>query len=292
MIEAKILLDSLNPVGDRLTTFVLTYNRFVHSEFMTHRVFSRNASSTRAIPTKKLIESVKTNPGMPVWWGKNESGMQAREELDDTVADQFRSINGKLTPLTRMGAAKHDWLAARDAAVAYAERMCDLGVHKQIVGRILEPWAHITVLATATDFENFFSLRVHPDAQPEIQTLAAKMLELYNSNEPTRLKAGEWHIPFGDKMPENADIPTKLQISTARCARLSYLTFDGEMNVTKDFEIHDKLSNSGHWSPFEHQAQALDSSCQVGNFVGWKQYRKNFKGENRRDPRVKRYKNT
>jgi hypothetical protein len=242
-----------------------------------------------------MLEAVKTNPAMPVWWGKNQKGMKAREELDNTVADQFRMVvsddgTKKLTPMTAMEAAKHDWLAARDSAVAYAEKLVELDVHKQIANRICEPWAHITVLVTATDFENFFSLRVHPDAQPEIQALASKMLEEYNKSEPRQLKVGEWHIPFGDKMPENADLGTWLKISTARCARLSYLTFDGAMDVEKDFEIHNSLSNDGHWSPFEHQAQALGESKQVGNFVGWSQYRKTFKGENRRDSRVKRYK--
>jgi thymidylate synthase ThyX len=290
MITAKILLDSLNPAGDRITTFLLTYPRIIHAEFMTHRVFSRNASSTRAIPTRKIIEAVKENPFIPTWWGKNEPGMKAREELDDTIADQFRNVDGKMVPLTRRAAAKHDWLVARDSAVAHAERLVELGLHKQIAGRVLEPFSHITVIVTGTEFENFFALRAHEDAQPEIQELARIALDLYNINDPRRLKEGEWHIPFGDKMPEGADLSLQLTISTARCARLSYLTFDGAMNVEKDIEIHDDLSTNGHWSPFEHQAQALGSSIRVGNFTGWKQYRKTFVGENRRDKRVKTFK--
>jgi thymidylate synthase ThyX len=286
MIEAKIILDSINPTNDRITSWLLTYPRFVHAELNTHRVFSRNASSSRAIPIKKMLEAVKTNPAMPVFWGKNQAGMQAKEQLDDTIFDQFRFIDGKMTPLTRLGAAKHDWLVARDLAVAQVEKLEELGLHKQLSNRLLESWMHITVLVTSTDFENFFSLRAHEDAQPELGALAYKMLDLYNASEPQKLDVGEWHIPFGDKMPENAELNTQLKISTARCARTSYLSFDGEMDQDKDFAIHDKLSCSGHWSPFEHPAQALDGSIQSGNFVGWKQYRKNFPSENRSDPRV------
>lgn len=289
MIKAQIVLDSSNPAGDRLTSWLLTFPRFILAEVNTHRVFSRNTSSSRAIPVKKIIDQVKNDPAMPIYWGKNQPGMSAREELDDTVTDIFRTIDGRLCPLTRKQAAKHDWLQMRDLAVAQAEKLLEIGLHKQSVNRILETWLWTTTLLSATDFENFFSLRAHPDAQPEFRELANQMLDQYNANVPTRLKVGEWHIPFGDKMPDESDVSTKLKISTARCARTSYLSFDGDMDVNKDFAIHDKLSTSGHWSPFEHCAQALDSSTQCGNFVGWKQYRKFFQRENRRDERVKRH---
>ena len=315
MITAKILLDSVNPTGNRITTWILTYPRFFHSEVMTHRVFSRNASSSRAIPVKKMIDDVKYNPAMPIFWGKNQAGMQAKEELDDINKDKKifispvgNSVDPCVLMVTTKRAAQYEWLAARDSAVKHAEKMLELGLHKQIANRILEPFMHITVLVTATDHENFLSLRAHEDTQPEFQDIAYKMLALYQSNVPNKLKEGEWHIPFGDKIEdarlnqlidkinrEQQFTPTwhdemyKIKIATARCARVSYLNFEGKDDYTKDIELHDILKNSGHWSPFEHCAMALDKPEQSGNFVGWKQYRKMFNGENRSDGRVQRY---
>lgn len=290
MIKAEILLDSLNPVGDRLTTWLVTIPRWILAELNTHRMFSRNASSSRAIPVQKMIDSVMTNPAIPVFWGKNQPGMVAHEELDDVKLEHFRSVlqDGvrKLVPMTARQAALHDWLDARDNAVASVKKLLDLGLHKQNANRLLEPWMHVTDLVSATNFENFFALRAHFDAQPEFRALAYHMLDLYQRNSPRRLREGEWHIPFGDKMPKDADIDTQLKISAARCARLSYNSFDGDMDINKDFAIVNKLSKDGHWSPFEHQAQALGTSTQSGNFVGWKQYRKTFPNECRGDGRV------
>lgn len=317
MINPKIILDSINPVGDRITTWILTYPRFFHSELLTHRTFSRNAASSRAIPVKKMIEEVKNNAAMPIFWGKNQSGMQAKEELDDIVKDKeifISPVGNSVDPtkllVTAKHAAKHEWLAARDSAIKHAEKMLELGLHKQIANRILEPFMHMTVIVTATDFENCFALRAHPDAQPEFQDLAYKMLDMYQTSQPTKLQEGKWHIPFGDKFDNNRIIdiiskntplltdPTalaaeidayKIKIATARCARVSYLNFEGKDDYVKDIELHDILSNSGHWSPFEHCAKALDKSERSGNFIGWKQYRKLFNNENRTDGRVQRY---
>ncbi len=272
MIKAEIIADSENLCGNRITTWILTYPRFIHSEFMTHRVFSRNAASSRAIPITKMISSVKDNPAMPEYWGKNQKGMQASEEL--SVEEQEK--------------AKAIWLDARDAAIGYVLQLSDIPAHKQIANRLLEPWFHITVLATATDYENFFALRAHKDAQPEFQKLAYTMLELYNSQKPALIKPGEWHVPFADKHCEGMSLEEKLKVCTARAARTSYLTFDGKIDPKEDFRLHDMLMEGGHWSPFEHAAQALDEPIYVGNFKGWKQYRKTFSAEYRTDPRVKK----
>ena len=260
-------------------------------------MFSRNASSSRAIPIQKMIDAVMTNPAMPVFWGKNQSGMQANVELNDKELTQFRRVfgddgNWKMVHLTDRGAAKFDWLEARDNAVASVKKLMEVGLHKQNANRLLESWMHTTVVMSATEMENFFSLRAHEAAQPEFQKLAYLMLDLYQQSVPVQKQVGEWHIPFGDKMPEGSKLDSQLKIATARCARTSYLSFDGEMNVEKDYEIHDKLSTSGHWSPFEHCAQALGERKQVGNFIGWKQYRKTFISENRTDGRVQRYNRT
>lgn len=292
MISSTLLLDSVNPAGCRLSTWILTYPRFFHSELMTHRVFSRNAASSRAIPVKKVIEEVKNNPAVPTFWGKNQSGMQASQELE-----------GSLKELSQA-----EWLKARDSAVQHAQKMLELGLHKQVANRILEPFMHMTIILTGTEFENFFSLRAHKDAQPEFQELAYNMLSMYDASEPNKLKEGEWHIPFSEKLDmerlmvmyhnktgkhylkEDDDMTEiRLKISTARCARVSYLNFEGKDDYNADVELCNTLSSSGHWSPFEHCAQSLSDERWSGNFKGWKQYRKFFDQENRRDPRIKNF---
>ena len=217
MFNARIIADSKNLTGQRLTTFIITIPRIVLAEFNTHRIFSRNSASSRAIPFKKMLESVKTNPFIPLAWQKDHSGMQGTEYFSEQQIPMCVAA----------------WLEARDAAVVEARKLNDLGLHKQIVNRVLEPFNHITVVLSATEYGNFFSLRAHKDAQPEFQVLAYKMLELYNSNKPDELIEGQWHIPFNDQMPDIEE-SVKLKIATARCARVSYLTFDGEINVDKD----------------------------------------------------------
>lgn len=270
-IEAKILLDSTDEYN-RLTTWVLKYPRFIHSEFMTHRMLSKNAASSRAIPFTKLLKIIEENPATPEFWGANQKGMQAVVEIDD--------IEG----------AKQKWLEARDAAIDQAKKLNKAGLHKQIVNRVLEPFCHMTVICSGTDFENFFRLRAHKDAQPEFQVLAYKMLELYNDSCPQELNNGEWHIPFGDKMPEGLIDEDRKKIACARCARISYLTFDGKLDVRKDIELFDRLAGGvpKHLSPLEHVAQATGDDQYYGNFKGFKQFRKFFIDENLSDKRVKK----
>lgn len=296
MIEAKIIADSVNPCGNRITTWVLTYPRFIHSELMTHRAFSRNAASSRAIPVQKMIDAVWNNTAGPEHWGAQQRGMQADNQIHPD----------------KIPYAIAAWDDAMRDAVRHAKSLLELGVHKQVANRLLEPFSHMTTLVTATDMDNFFALRAHKDAQPEFQILAFKMLELYNSSTPTQLAAGEWHIPFGDRMPEwiEEDCPVdadearkcmvvshkitleeRLMIATARAARVSYLTFEGDIDFRKDFALHNDLSTSGHWSPFEHCAQAMAFPARSGNFFGWKQYRQTFKNQNRIDDRIKKYHN-
>lgn len=273
MIDARIIADSINPVGNRITTWVVKFPRFILAEFNTHRMLSRNSSSSRAIPIEKIIQSVIDEPAMPEFWGKNQKGMQASVELNEKEREE----------------AKAQWLYARDLAVHKARMLQSMDVHKQIANRILEPWMHQTVLCTATEWENFFALRAHKDAQPEFRVLATDMLNIYNMNEPKKLNVGDWHIPFGDKYCYELTIEEQLKVCTARAARVSYNNFEGDMDFKKDFDLHDKLLESGHLSPFEHCAKALPRDIIVGNFIGWKQYRKFCKNENREDKRVKRH---
>lgn len=303
-ISAKIIADSLNPHGSRLTTFVLEYPRFIHSELLTHKMLSKNAASSRAIPIEKMIEQVMENPAMPEWYGKNQSGMQAAEELSDEYCDATSYYQDLLTPKQR---AKVYWLEARDEAIKQVTRLNKLGLHKQISNRILEPWFHIKVILSATEYENFFALRAHKDAQPEIQKLAYLMLDEYNASTPKSLKEGEWHIPFGDNIDEvrlretfkqeflGQDITmesqvqaNKRKVAIARCARISFLNYEGKDDYAADIKLCDRLfgSNPKHLSPTEHVAVATNDKNFYGNFCGFKQFRKMFVEENLQDSRV------
>lgn len=287
-ISAEIIADSINPKGKRLTTFILEYPRLFHSEVLTHRMTSKNAASSRAIPIKKMIEEVMKNPAMPIWWGKNQSGMQAKEELSG-----FRKWISKFL-----------WLTGRNLLVIIVKILDKVGLHKQISNRLLETWFNIRIIFSATDLENFFALRAHKDAQPEFQTLAFLMLEALNNSCPKLLKKGEWHIPFGDSIDEericsdfNIDPldkssieDYKKKIAIARCARISYLNYEGKDDYLKDVSTCSKLFSSipKHLSPTEHVAQAQDDEEYYGNFCGFKQYRKFILDENLTDNRVKK----
>ncbi|CAM6004849.1 unnamed protein product [Sphagnum balticum] len=230
---------------------------------MTHRVFSRNASSSRAIPVKKQIQMVIDNPAIPLAFTKNKAGMQGGDPLTEAEAK----------------CATEEWLLARDRAVEHAGGLAALEVHKQYANRILEPFAHITVVCTATDWDNFFALRCHEMAQPEIHALADKMYELYISQTPTTLNVGEWHLPFVSQQEVEMEelqqsveprggIRGYIRKSVARCARVSYLNHEGkEPSFLEDFELYTRLVGSEpiHASPAEHQAMAIgDANVRSG----------------------------
>lgn len=295
MIRVKLIADSLNvDTNKRLTTFLLTYPRYIHAELMTHRVFSRNAASSRAIPVIKFRQDVRENPVIPTHWGANKPGMQAGEELDDVLQDwvwpandMFPEVDVDGSPLPRIKLtqrefAKKTWLAARDLALGAHLALEKVGLHKQIANRVIEPWFHIEVLVSATEFENWFGLRCHSAAHPDIQALADAMLEVYVKNRPALLHHGSWHLPFGDQeILPNLELRDIIRICVARAARVSYKTFEGAIDYQKDFDLHDRLAKQGHWSPFEHVAVAMKHGTWSGNFCGWRQYRKDFPGENR-----------
>lgn len=249
MISATIIEDSINEFGNRLTTLQLLYPRFIHAELMTHRVFSRNASSSRAIPVKKMLEMVRTDPAKPIHWGKNQPGMQAAEELD---AFHKAEVQGA-------------WLLAAQNAATVAEHMMELGAHKQIVNRILEPFQHISVVLTATEWNNWDELRRHEDAQPEIHALADEVYVARLNSTPRPLEYGEWHLPYVNQEERNdgyfKDKPELLQkISAARCCRVSYLKHDGTVSsIANDLALCDRLAAARpiHASPFEHQATPM-----------------------------------
>lgn len=262
--SAKVILDSVSAEGHRLTTMEATYPRLMHSELMTHRVFSRNAASSRAIPVKKLLDRVMNDPYIPEKWTKNQSGMQGYEIIDNPDA------------------AVKVWLEARNRAYDAAyELATGLDVHKQLANRLLEPFSWITVIITATDWQNFFKLRCDPAAQPEFQKIARMLQDEYNASVPKLLNKDQWHTPYIQPDEENLPWSVKLQLATARCARVSYLTHDGKRDREADITLYTRLLTGNHWSPFEHSARPAEGWERMlnGNFYGWAQYRKTFTDE-------------
>ena len=265
MIKASVIADSVHPeTGTRITTFELVYPRFIHSEFMTHRVFNRNASSSRAIPTAKFIEQVRNEPVMPSHWGKNQKGMQAFEELSEDQRSDAIFI----------------WEQAASSVATYAEMLRRGQVHKQIVNRILEPFTHIRVVVTSTSWANFYGLRDHKDAQPEIRELAQAMRKAHEESVPSKLIQGHWHLPYitaNDRFaaydfckhnritrdePSGAEVyGLLLKVSAARCARASYNNFEGRPStIEEDLGLFAKLVEDQpiHASPTEHQATPMN----------------------------------
>jgi len=176
------------------------------------------------------------------------------------------------------------WDMAAGDAIARAEELQRLGVHKSICNRLLEPFAHMVTIVTATEYDNFFHLRADRQAMPEFRILATKMLELYVDGTPEEKVSGEWHMPFGDQMSTDTVEHEALAIASARCARLSYLTHEGQHSIEADLDLFNRLVSSGHWSPLEHCAtpmpHSIDFKAPQSNFVGWLQYRKLFYKEN------------
>lgn len=317
-ISAKSILASFNTsTGDRVDTLLLRYPRFIHSEFMTHRLFSRNASSSRAIPVSRIIADILADPAVPLHWGKNQKGMQADEECNELV-----HIKKPMGVDTDKGAGvdywlhrvknKEAWLFAMHQAIEMAKAFDTAGYHKQIVNRLLEPFSHITVVVSSTQWSNFIALRDHKDAEPHIAMLARAMREALEEATVQPLKRGEWHLPFVTKEDRDAEAasgqappaygwPNLIKLSVARCASTSYKTVDGfDMTLERAIALHDKLVAAVplHASPCEHQCQADDAVWvsnpnritrdmvqryehpeQHGNFKGFRQYRKMLAGE-------------
>lgn len=272
--SAKVIADSTAHTV-RLTTLEVVMPRFLLPEFNTHRVFSRNSASSRAIPVQTRIEQVMKNPFIPEAFGKNKKGMQADELLSHVEAE----------------AARRTWLRARDAAVDQAMEMMALGVHKQHANRILEPYCWHQVVVTATEWENFFNLRTHKDAQPEMQVVARLMRTAMEQSTPEPLAPGDWHLPYikADEIAQHGHTygwELLVKLSVARCAAVSYER-QNSVNFDADLARYERLRASGHMSPFEHQAQVAGGSTGKpfvegfsGNFrMPFHQYRKMLRGE-------------
>lgn len=258
-----ILADSVTEQGDRLTTIEATYPRIIHAEMMTHRMFSRNAGSSRAIPSKKLRKQVWENPFIPRYIGKNQAGMQAKEELQGWRRWAFVKV----------------WVAAAMFACFVSWCLEHLGGHKQLANRVLEPFQWYTAIFSATEWTNFFGLRCHPDAQPEIQVIATMIRDAREASVPKLLKPGEWHLPITpdiEKLAEEEKRPIEeiCQIATGRVCRVSYETHLGKRDPNADVALYEKLVGDGHMSPLEHIATPSGDREFRGNFKGFTQLRK------------------
>lgn len=278
-IRARVIADSINPDGDRLTTVETVFNRWILAELNTHRMLSRNSASSRAIPVRKVLSQVWRDPAVPVSWGANQAGMQARSDLSGW----------------RLWLSKRLFLFARIPALVIVWLLSKVGLHKQVANRILEPWVWHTAVISATEWENFFKLRLHPDAQPEFQELARCIKKAMDESTPKKIGwigaklryYDMWHTPYivPDDVTESMTLgrdeesdvfPDVIFMSVSRCAAVSYVR-QNERDVRKDIKLSIRLRESGHWSPFEHVACAEPGWH--GNFKGWKQLRKFYPGE-------------
>lgn len=262
--------------GKEIVTFELVYPRMVHAEFLTHRMFSRNAASSRAIPIAKVIEMVRTAPAMPSHWGRNQPGMQAREELTGFERDAVQEL----------------WIDAAFSAADIAEQMDALGAHKQVANRIMEPFQWMKVVLTYTEGANWYWLRDHVDADPTIAELARKMWTAISDKTPFEIHPGEWHVPYVNRVrtagglkylteiyvsDDNFEsqwltLDQALAVSSSCCAQVSYRTLD--LSLSKAEMIYGRLVESEpvHASPFEHQATPMviyNPSNMKNEFKDW-----------------------
>lgn len=321
-IDATVIADSKNPQGDRITSVVVTLPRIVLAELNTHRMFSRNSASSRAVPFKKMLKRVEKHPFIPLAFQKDHKGMQGTEYItEEESVENCRAY----------------WLETRDWALSGAEGLNDdklEGVTKQLCNRLLEPFMWHTVLVTATEFDNFFDLRCpqyyyEPEniyfkskkdfgskysacfgsdefvnwteekwqsintsqAEIHIQAAAEAMWDSINESTPKELKEGEWHIPFISKellewddicdflskkestltIPDIVVEETIIKIATARCARVSYLNFEGKDDYESDIKLHDRLKEARHASPFEHCARVMNNE-EYNSYLRGKMY--------------------
>lgn len=248
--ECEILQDSISEKGHRLTTFQVTFPRFILAEVNTHRMLSRNSASSRAIPIDTANEAILKDMFVPKAFGSHQKGMQAENTVEGMNAEYAEMI----------------WRGAGRAAVSDAYMLADSGVHKAWANRLPEPFKWHTAIITATEWGNFFALRDHPDAQPEFQEIAHMMREEYESNIPIVTYEGSWHTPLvawaERRDADQSDVPAYWdrlkRISVGRCARVSAEQHNGVRDQEADIGLHDRLLDDRHLSPFEHAARPFN----------------------------------
>ncbi len=259
-----MIADSVNQSNNRISTMELTYPRFIHSEVLTHRDRARNSGSSRAIPWVTMCERIMNDPVIPIEFGREQKGMSCGDNLVGLEKDQATLI----------------WLKARDQAVLAAQELASLGVHKSICNRLTEPFMWITVVMTATRWANFFRQRCHPDAEIHMQRIAHLMRGCLNESKPI---LGDYHLPYVDP-GECESVDDSLKVSTARCARVSYVQHGNKArSVEADLALWSRLkegSGFGHFSPFEHPAiSSKIKDFRSGPYTGWESFRHTFANE-------------
>lgn len=282
-VSAKVIADS-KAGPHRVTTFEVTFHRFVLAEFNTHRVLSRNSASSRAIPVEKQLKRFRMSPAVPVAFPAEQPGMQGGTSLEgEDLIDACELLD--------------QWHEMTEELVGeYIDEHPDKPgrLHKSIINRLMEPMMWHTVIVTGTDWDGFFQQRVSPNAQPEIHAVAKLMKQAYEDSKPTKLTNGDWHLPYvTQEEREELGIYACIKLSTARCARVSYLTHDGKSDTVKDMQLYDRLveARPAHASPLEHPCRAdflntriatwtmLDGTemtkelPNIGNFLGFTQAR-------------------
>jgi len=317
--EVKIIRDSISPAGKRLTTLTATYPRIIHAEIMTHRDRARNAASSRAIPFPTMMARIDLNPFVPIQWSGEQRGMQGGDEIPEALRplaekiwmEAFQAASHYASRLYYLHSSAHDLVRnSNPKGLGRLEfdsiaRWCDenplpnnsedgVRIHKSIPNRLTEPFSWITVVMTATEWENFFRLRCHKDAEVHFQKIAGMIRDARRESEPQLVGLDEWHRPFFDEVEDQVSLYDVMphddyqeyanRVSVARCARVSYLNHDGKRNIEKDLEMFDKLvqgSGFGHWSAHEHVATpSVNLHYRSGPYYGWQQYRKQFPNEN------------
>ncbi len=291
--SANVICDSVAPTGARLTTIEVTFARFVLAELNTHRVFSRNSASSRAIPARKQIRRVIEDPFVPLVWATERPGMQGGDELAGW----------------RRAAAEAIWRAAALGAAGLARAMVGVGVHKSIGNRLVEPFIWHTAIVTATDWDSFFAQRCSPLAQPELRVAAEAMRAAFEASAPAPVGLDGWHLPYiigedtvdVEAMAPEEPIEILKRVSVARCARVSYLTHDGRRDLEDDLDLYERLveARPPHASPLEHVATPCrhmpitfddvlgPDVCRPGhrgNLRGWDQLRHTVLPEPGSDP--------
>lgn len=266
-VSARIISDSISVASPRMVSVLAIYPRFIHPEVLRHRPLSHSVSSSRAIQVAKQLARVLQDPAEPVEYGSNRPGMQAGAPL-----------TGWRRSLTRFA-----WHSAMYGAVGAAWAASKAGAHKQVANRIIEPWTHTVEIISGTDWDDFFRLRIHDDADPTIRAFALEVRKAFDTSTPEWLEPGEWHLPLvtrNERLNFHTDVLRR--VSAARCARASYLNHDSTApQIGRDLELANRLITSQHWSPFEHQAtpDILDAGMwegwtRHGNLTGWIQDRK------------------
>jgi hypothetical protein len=258
--EAKVIADSVNSCGNRMTTMSWTFPRFILAEVNTHRMLSKNASSSRYMPVESIIQKVENTPALPAFWGSDKKGMVAGDELEGDDLDY----------------AKWHWNDARRYAIQKTKILQINGLYRGLTNRLLEPWMPCTIIISGTNgWANLFALRCHPAAQHEFQRIANLARTARDASVPRLLKHGEWHLPFIDEDLRDckceAYIEEAKKCSAIRCARASRYSAEGETTVERDLKSYNNLVNSNppHASPFEHVAMALDNSEHHRNLRGF-----------------------